>query len=156
MGTIIRLLASRCVSCLLPWDIPVDTEVQDPTWLPISQACKCVAQLTSYDMTQRTSHMRWEPVDKFFALSFLRWIHINCDAVYVLLRGLAHGIKLCSSRLGMQNWIGSPSFAVLLPLSLTPAPWNFTSYYSGSTEPFAQALLFWGPILRHPVAEKSR
>lgn len=90
------------------------------------------------------------------SLLFLFSDGLSCDAVYVLLRGLARGIELCSSHLGMQNWIGSPSFAVLLPLSLTPAPWDFTSYYSGSTEPFAQALLFWGPILRHPVAEKSR
>lgn len=75
-----------------------------------------------------------------------------------LLGGLAHGIKQLyfagAGSVGERDWFSL--LVVLLPLSLTPAPLDFTSYYRGSTKPFAWVLLFWGLVLRHPVAEKSR
>ena len=76
-----------------------------------------------------------------------------------LLGELVHGIKqlfFAAAGSVMQNWIDSPSFAVLLPSSLEPSSWDFTRHYSDRTKSLAQVLLFQGPKLRHSVAKKPR
>lgn len=73
------------VTCLLPQDFPVDTEVQDPIWLPTSNTQK-LGELTSHDVNLLISG-RQEPVNKLFTLPFLSW------TVLWFLGGLAHGVK---------------------------------------------------------------
>lgn len=76
-----------------------------------------------------------------------------------LLGELVHGIKqlfFAAAGSVMQNWIDSPSFALLFPSSHAPDFWDFTHHYSDCTKPLAQALLFQGPKLRHSVAKKPR